>query len=207
MPTKVWAPGEEVKAADFNPMVQEQVIPTFANAAARDTAMPAPHPGQHCYLIDQRVLLQFTDRTTPPSWRRPWSEAWGFIASYAPQDFRFGTSAGYFPGAGFYGLTVPGRAVRIRMSGWSVKDIDGYDAHVVWRGLLGPPPHTVFQDVVTTLHQGWTGHLAVEAVVPTDATWNQFHFQAWTSAGTASTAWLRVAVYDLGPNPATPMAF
>lgn len=205
MPTKIWQPGEEVLSTDFNPMVQEQVIPTFASAAARDAAMPTPHIGQHCYLNDVKLLQQFTDRTTPPSWRRPWSEPWGMLASYAPQDFTFGTSAGYFPGAGFYGMTVPGRAVRVRLSGWCVKAIDGYDAHFIWRGLMGPPPHSVFQDMVSTQHQGWAAAMFVEGIIPTDATWNQVHFQAWTSAGTASTAWLRVQIVDVGPSPASPI--
>jgi hypothetical protein len=206
MPTKIWVEGEEVIAGDFNQMVQEQVIPTFANAAARDGALPTPTVGMHCFMLDTRQLLQFTDRTTPPSWRRPWSEPWGFMASYAAQDLRFGTSPSYFPGAGYYGLTVPGRAVRVRLSGWSIKDIDGFDAHMIWRGLMGPQPHSVFQDVVATQHQGWAAMMAVEGIILTDATNNQVHFQAWTSAGTASTAWLRVSVHDLGPNPATPIS-
>lgn len=50
MPHKVWAVGEEALAADMNSLVQEQVVATFPNAAARDAAIVAPKTGQHCYL-------------------------------------------------------------------------------------------------------------------------------------------------------------
>lgn len=65
MPSKIWAVGEEVLAADFNDFVQEQVVSTFANAAARDAALPAPNIGQTCYLQDG-TGLQHWDGT---AWR------------------------------------------------------------------------------------------------------------------------------------------
>jgi len=40
MPTKVWAVGEEVLAADFNTFVQQQVVSTFASLGALQTAWP-----------------------------------------------------------------------------------------------------------------------------------------------------------------------
>lgn len=52
MPTKTWVQGEDVLAADFNTYVQKQVIPTFASAAARDTAIPTPTAGQIIYNSD-----------------------------------------------------------------------------------------------------------------------------------------------------------
>lgn len=52
MPTKTWAVGEEVLAADFNTMVQRQVVATFPNAAARDAAIVAPAAGMACHLAD-----------------------------------------------------------------------------------------------------------------------------------------------------------
>jgi len=52
MPFKVWAVGEEVLAADFNDYIQEQVVATFPNAAARDAAIIAPTTGQMVYIID-----------------------------------------------------------------------------------------------------------------------------------------------------------
>src|SRR3954470_22222079 len=56
MPTKTWVVGEEVLAADFNSLVQKQVVATFANAAARDAALPTPNMGMMCYLDDVREI-------------------------------------------------------------------------------------------------------------------------------------------------------
>jgi len=56
MPHKVWIPGEEVLSADFNSLVQEQVVATFPTAAARTTALPAPKDGQLTWLIDSERL-------------------------------------------------------------------------------------------------------------------------------------------------------
>lgn len=52
MPTKTWAVGEEVLAADFNAMVQRQVVATFPNAAARTAALATPTAGMLTYLAD-----------------------------------------------------------------------------------------------------------------------------------------------------------
>lgn len=52
MPYKTWAVGEELLAADMNAYIQQQVVATFATAAARDAAIPTPVTGQTCYLAD-----------------------------------------------------------------------------------------------------------------------------------------------------------
>lgn len=59
MPTKTWVVGEEVLAADWNQLVQEQVVATFANLAARTTALPAPKPGMVTWLTDVKRLERF----------------------------------------------------------------------------------------------------------------------------------------------------
>jgi hypothetical protein len=59
--------GEEVLAADFNTYVQKQVVATFANAAARTAAIPAPTAGMVSYLTDVQVV-QYYDGTV---WRAP----------------------------------------------------------------------------------------------------------------------------------------
>jgi hypothetical protein len=52
MPTKVWVVGEEVLAADMNAYLQEQIVATFANAAARDAAIPTPKVGMLVWQSD-----------------------------------------------------------------------------------------------------------------------------------------------------------
>lgn len=77
MPYKVWATGEEALAADFNPYLQEQVIATFANAAARDAGILTPRNGQFAYLVDRGILSKY-DGT---AWRDQAVETWyGFAA-------------------------------------------------------------------------------------------------------------------------------
>jgi uroporphyrinogen-III decarboxylase len=71
MPTKVWAVGEELLAADMNTFVQQQVVSTFPNAAARD-ASSLPE-GSLCVTLDLGTL-----------WRRNatvWVPAIGLIAA------------------------------------------------------------------------------------------------------------------------------
>lgn len=51
MPTRTWVVGEEVLAADFNTFVQQQVVSTFANTAARDAWSSAPN-GARCVTLD-----------------------------------------------------------------------------------------------------------------------------------------------------------
>lgn len=72
MPTKTWAVGEEVLAADFNTYVQRQVVPTFASAAARNAAMASPAVGQMC-AVDKFVMM----------WRNSrWELAMPLLASF-----------------------------------------------------------------------------------------------------------------------------
>jgi hypothetical protein len=75
MPHKVWAVGEEVLAAGFNQYVQEQVIATFANAAARATAIPAPKDGQHTWLIDVERLEVWDGESWRPTSGAPHTSA------------------------------------------------------------------------------------------------------------------------------------
>lgn len=56
MPHKVWAVGEEVLAADAQTYWQNQVVATFADAAARTAGIAAPVAGQMTWLLDVKRL-------------------------------------------------------------------------------------------------------------------------------------------------------
>jgi hypothetical protein len=75
MPTKVWVAGEEVLATQFNQYVQEQVIATFPNAAARTAAIPAPKDGMHTWLIDVERLEVFDGESWRPTSGAPHTNA------------------------------------------------------------------------------------------------------------------------------------
>jgi len=53
---KVWTTGELVNANDFNNYIQEQVIMTFADSSARDSAVSSPEEGMFCFLADTNTL-------------------------------------------------------------------------------------------------------------------------------------------------------
>ncbi len=54
-------------------------IQIFANAGARDIAIPSPVDGQTCYLSDTG-RLQVYRTATPVGWYPPWNTAWGCMA-------------------------------------------------------------------------------------------------------------------------------
>ena len=47
---------EVLTATNVQTFLQDQVIATFANAAARDAAIISPFEGQHCFLRDVDAL-------------------------------------------------------------------------------------------------------------------------------------------------------
>ena len=56
---KQWTSGELVTAADMQSYLQNQVIGTYADAPARDAAIPVPVDGQHAWLIGPAVLTRY----------------------------------------------------------------------------------------------------------------------------------------------------
>jgi hypothetical protein len=52
MPHKTWSVGEEAIAGDLNQYLAEQVVCTFANAAARTSGWPSPPTGARSFLAD-----------------------------------------------------------------------------------------------------------------------------------------------------------
>lgn len=59
MPYKTWAPFERLLSDDMNGYLSEQTPAIFTNAAARDTAIPAPILGQPVYLTGIRALQRW----------------------------------------------------------------------------------------------------------------------------------------------------
>lgn len=57
MSFKKWVPLERLNASDLNTHLVDQSIPRFADAAARDIAIPAPTNGQMCWLDSTSLLL------------------------------------------------------------------------------------------------------------------------------------------------------
>lgn len=197
MPTKTWQPGEEVLSTDFNPMVQEQVVATFANATARDAAIPAPRLGQHCYLNDTKALLQYTDASGTPGWHRPWSEPWGFLKNVIVPDMHFGGWTG-ISGSDHY-FPTRGRIVRAQFNCNIYKDVDGADAHCVIRmNLSNGSAWSPVYDGLVTIHQGWVGRMICTDVFDTNA-WMGVWFHAMCTYGNAWTQWSRITIEDLGP--------
>lgn len=125
MPTKTWVVGEEVLAADFNTFVQRQVVATFANAAARDAAIPSPTEGMMAYLDDLNALQLRLDtlwKTLPA----------GYLAE-AKLTANSGSAAQtplVVPGLSI-SITVPaGRRIRLSFSGQMVHSGTGTLARV-----------------------------------------------------------------------------
>jgi hypothetical protein len=207
MPTKVWVPGEEVISDDFNAMVQEQVIPTFANASERDSKIPLPHVGQYCYQTDIATLLQFTDKSVSlatgaaaPGWHKPWDLPWGLVFARNLPDQSFGgwqwwATAGYlFPHRN--------RAYRVKLSTWMYKVGDGGDAHCVLRAVCSDYAnnYVVVQDQIATLHPGWISHMSIEHFIPANI-YGGMHWQGTCNWGTWSSGWAFLWIEDAGPNP------
>jgi hypothetical protein len=59
MPRKTFAPGEVLAAADVNTFLMDQSVMTFADSAARGSAIPSPTEGMVTYLDDTKAIEVF----------------------------------------------------------------------------------------------------------------------------------------------------
>jgi hypothetical protein len=67
---KVWGVGEEVLAADFQALLQTQVVAQFPNPATRDAQWPAPPVGALCVTTEFAAAGQILHWVRHPSgWR------------------------------------------------------------------------------------------------------------------------------------------
>lgn len=192
MPTKTWVVGEEVLAADFNAMVQKQVVATFANAAARDAALPAPTPGMVCYLNDTGKLYLYSDKVAPPTWGQPWGQPWGQVM-YVPCNQPNTTGPIYITGSQ---VTLPyaNRNYVVQFRCMATKDITAanvrYQINVqnqLWLYAEQPIPS----------NQVWS--CEITASVPTGTPNTTTGVVVSTTAGGVDTAWGRMLVLDMGP--------
>ena len=152
MPSKIWAVGEEVLAADFNDYVQEQVVATFPNAAARTAAIAAPLPGMLTYLADVGRLEQYTDKATPAGWSRPWGEAWGRIGEVTPPNITL-TGVVFIPGTSIT-IATAGRRMEYTLTGYMLKPDGVVGAGVLSVNIGGG---AASNDVAVTLSPNWRG--------------------------------------------------
>jgi len=190
VPTKTWVVGEEVLAADFNTFVQKQVVATFANAAARDAAIPSPTPGTACYLNDLGQLQIYTDKAPAPGWYRPWTQPWGQTHSAATSDLTFSTPQ-FVPGATIP-LPVAGRLYKAEFEA-NIRKTDAVIGTVTvlfqQNAVQGIPamyslsPNYAIRVVLTDVYVGGGASLGV--VVQCDS-------------GVATLSWARVHAYDVG---------
>jgi hypothetical protein len=198
MPTKIWQPGESVISTDFNRMVQEQVIPTFANAADRDSFIPAPKVGQYCFMATPGVLMQYTDKSVTPGWHKPWDQPWGMIEEVNVVPDTSVAWGNYWINAG-YTCPTPRRMVRIQYEFWLQKQVDGNDAHCYVR-LINARDGGMIHDRIVTLHQGWTAQMQISCTRDSSVVTGT-HIVGYCTWGWYGTAWIFRTVYDMGPAP------
>jgi hypothetical protein len=115
---KTWAVGEEVLAADFNNLVQTQVVAQFPNVAARD-AWAGPPNGALCVTTDTNTVWQRSGGVWVGI--KPYNTAWGEVARV--------TATGNGPLTAAVEMTVntaawtavAGRRYRVRSRIWVVE--------------------------------------------------------------------------------------
>jgi hypothetical protein len=131
-------PNELVQSAWGN-TIRDHVINTFATAADRDAAIPAPFDGQACYVAALDQLLVWTDKTPTASWRPPWNVAWGRVLNQVTGQMALTATAGIVPQSGF-SFPVQGRryVVGIRAGLTKANDAVGTVTLTIDRGDTHP---------------------------------------------------------------------
>jgi hypothetical protein len=191
MPSKVWQSGEELKAVDLNNYLQNQVVMTFADSTARTAAIPTPTVGMISYLTGTGYLEIFTDKTSPPSWRPPWSSAWGLTYNSAVTDKTL--TSGYTFIHTNIPIQVPGRYYKVEFD----TNISVGGGSATWfrfrfqngasLDLIGEWAHNAGWGLRCLLHDYYVGAPSnnLGVICQADAP--------------VTTNWARVRVFDMGP--------
>jgi hypothetical protein len=195
VPTKTWVVGEEVLAADFNAMVQKQVVATFANAAARTAAIPAPTPGMLSYLNDTGKVEQYTDKAAAAGWYPPWAQPWGRISDKDVSDLLFTTGL-IVPGSGF-SLPVANRRYVITWTGNLIKANDQVGTINMTVEPGGGLP--IYVQGVWSLNPNFRTRGIMAEMVTSSATLTGGVVTASCDAGQCTLNWQRISVDDMGP--------
>lgn len=180
MPTKTWAVGEEVLAADFNSYVQRQVVATFPNAAARNAAIAAPAAGMACYLADLQAL-QVHNGT---GWRTYPGGQLGYSEVTADSGGVTGTPA---PSAlQVTGITIPGgRRIRVSAS-LQMAQVTGGASHI--RTAIYQDGASILARATYTAGSVAYHSVQLERVVSPAAGTHGWQVYVWTDSGTATIA-------------------
>lgn len=184
--------GEEVLAADFNTFVQDQVVATFPNAAARSTALPSPKIGQLSYLTDVKRLEEYTDKSGTPGWYRPWGTPWGNITYGTFPEITLNTGDQWVSTG--ININFPGRLIKCTFTGHLLKD--GNASHVEFRVQKGAE---YFMPAMYWIPAGGKGRLDVFEVFNGENT--VVGLIGKSEVGTAVVQWGRAHFEDLGPIP------
>lgn len=193
MPTKTWVVGEEVLAADFNTMIQRQVVAVFANAAARTAAIAAPIPGMVSYLTDTGRLEQYSDKAGVAGWYPPWSTAWGDVF-YADVGLAATTGPAFITGTMFT-FPVLNRRYLVQFRAQGTKDGTAGVSRFQFQTNRGAG---VLAEQTQPAADTWAASLH-ERYIATAATDTQVQVNVQTTAGTIITTWGRLVVTDIGP--------
>ncbi len=183
-------------------------IPIYADAAARDAAIPSPVQGQACYVVSLQQFQIWTGVT----WAPPYNTSWGEVA----RDTLSATSAAITTGV----LTVlntnvlTGNAVNTRPYNrlyrvmlhmrWQ-STVAGDRMHVELTNnagaLIGPNSFTDDNNQVANVHKSL--YLTTNALVPPSATTNNIvQARCSRTAGTGSLTVLggsTLWIDDMGP--------
>jgi hypothetical protein len=147
MPYKIWVPGEEVLAADFNAYVQQQVIATFPTAAARNAAITSPVEGMVTWINDTNRLEVFN------------GVAWElfFLPPYL-MPFAFEPLTGAFAIAGEQTFATPTynykMLIELAWASWMGGNAQATAIHVrdMTGTLIGPPDAWTYCHIASTTY-------------------------------------------------------